>query len=138
MFPADRANRAIPARPSRSSQHGPVTLARPAVETRVNRDEERLNYQLDRLERVLPAWLHRALKWLREPRAAWIRIPVGLLLILGGMFSILPVLGIWMLPVGLILLAQDIPFLRRPIRHLLIWTERRWIRWKLRRRSAQG
>ena len=100
----------------------------------MNRDEQRLNYHLDRLERKLPAWLHRTLKWLREPRAGWVRIPVGVLLILGGLFSILPLLGAWMLPLGLILLAQDIPFLRRPLRRALIWVERRWTRWKQRRR----
>lgn len=100
----------------------------------MNRDEHRLNRQLDRLEASLPKWLHRALRWLREPGAAWVRIPVGVMLVLGGIFSILPLLGLWMLPFGLILLAQDIPFLRRPLRRALMWVERRWIRWKLRRR----
>lgn len=103
----------------------------------MNRDEQRLNYHLDRLERKLPSWLHSALKWLREPGAAWVRIPVGVLLILGGVFSILPFLGAWMLPLGLILLAQDIPLLRRPLRRALIWIERRWIRWKRRRRARR-
>ncbi|MEO5830019.1 MAG: hypothetical protein ABIQ36_05570 [Rhodanobacter sp.] len=107
------------------------------LESRLNRDEQRLNYHLDRLERRLPRWLHRTLKWLREPSAAWVRVPVGALLILGGIFSILPLLGAWMLPVGLILLAQDIPFLRRPLRRVLIWAERRWIRWKLRRAARR-
>ena len=101
----------------------------------MNRDEQRLNYRLDRLEQNLPAWLHRALKWLREPQAAWLRIPLGVVLILGGVFSILPLLSAWMLPFGLILLAQDIPFLRRPLRRALIWCERRWVRWKRRRRA---
>lgn len=101
----------------------------------MNKDEHRLNRRLDRMERYLPRWLHRALRWLREPNAGWVRIPVGVLLVLGGVFSVLPLLGIWMLPLGLILLAQDIPFLRRPLRRVLIWGERHWIRWKLRRRA---
>ena len=100
----------------------------------MNRDVHRLNRQLDRLEQILPSWLHRTLRWLREPKAGWVRIPVGVLLVLGGIFGILPLLGAWMLPLGLILLAQDIPFLRRPLRRALIWTEKRWIRWKQRRR----
>ena len=104
----------------------------------MDRDEQRLNHQLDRLEQALPRWLHRSLKWLREPKAAWVRIPLGILLVLGGIFSILPLLGLWMLPVGLILLAQDIPFLRRPTRRMLAWVERRWIRWKLRRKRSGG
>ena len=105
-----------------------------AREWLVNRDEQRLNHQLDRLEQVLPAWLHRVLLWLRAPGAAWLRIPLGLMLVFGGLLSFLPVLGIWMLPLGLLLLAQDLPFLRRPVRRALIWAERRWIRWKRRRR----
>jgi hypothetical protein len=37
--------------------------------------------------------------------------PAGLLLILGGLLF-LPILGIWMLPLGLLLLAEDLPVLR--------------------------
>jgi hypothetical protein len=94
----------------------------------VKRDEQRLNHQLDRLERGMPQAVRRPMRWLREPSSRWLRIPVGLLLLLGGVFSILPLLGIWMLPLGLLLLAQDIPFLRRPTRKGLLWTEKRWIR----------
>jgi hypothetical protein len=39
------------------------------------------------------------------------RIPLAILLIFGGIFSLLPVLGLWMLPLGLVLFAQDLPFL---------------------------
>jgi hypothetical protein len=35
-----------------------------------------------------------------------------LLLILGGLLFFLPILGIWMLPLGLLLLAEDLPVLR--------------------------
>ena len=38
--------------------------------------------------------------------------PSGLLLILGGVLSFLPIRGIWMLPLGLLLLAEDLPVLR--------------------------
>lgn len=78
------------------------------------------------------------MRWLREPSSRWIRIPAGLLLISGGIFSILPLLGLWMLPLGLLLLAQDLPFLRRPTRRALLWMERRWVRWKRRRRNRPG
>lgn len=102
-----------------------------------DRDEERLNRQLDRIERELPAPVSRTVRWLREPSARWIRIPAGILLAVGGIFSILPLLGLWMLPLGLLLLAQDLPFLRRPIRRALLWGECHWVRWKRRRRQAE-
>lgn len=104
----------------------------------IDKDEERLNRQLDRFEREMPKSLGQSIRWLREPSSRWIRIPAGLLLIAGGIFSILPLLGLWMLPLGLLLLAQDVPFLRRPMRRALLWVERRWVRWKWRRRNKAG
>lgn len=101
-----------------------------------SKDIHRLNRQLDRFERHLPRWIARSVRWLRAPRARWVRIPVGLLLVLGGIFSFLPLLGVWMLPLGLLLLAQDVPFLRRPTRRGLLWMERRWLRWKRNRRRG--
>jgi hypothetical protein len=103
----------------------------------VTTDVHRLNRLLDRYERRLPARVARPLRWLRAPSSRWVRVPVGLLLIVGGLFSILPVLGLWMLPLGLLLLAQDLPFLRRPMRRAIVLLERRWLRWK-RERSARG
>lgn len=98
------------------------------------KDEERLNRQLDRIEQELPRGLSRCIRWLREPSSRWVRIPAGVILIAGGIFSILPLLGLWMLPLGLLLLAQDLPFLRRPTRRGLLCAERRWLRWKRSRR----
>lgn len=37
----------------------------------------------------------------------------GVLIMLAGMLGFLPVLGFWMIPLGLALLATDIPFLRK-------------------------
>ena len=96
----------------------------------VGKDEARLNRQLDRIQQELPVGLSCCIRWLREPSSRWVRIPAGITLIVGGIFSILPVLGLWMLPLGLLLLAQDMPFLQRPIRRGLLWAERRWVRWK--------
>ena len=45
-------------------------------------------------------WTAGIVKWLRNPKNAFVRIPVALLLILGGIFSFLPILGLWMLPLG--------------------------------------
>ena len=55
------------------------------------------------------------------------RGPLAILLIMGGIFSFLPVLGLWMLPLGLLLFAQDVPFLQKPIAGTLGWVERKWI-----------
>jgi hypothetical protein len=38
-----------------------------------------------------------------------------------------------MIPLGALLLAQDIPFLRRPVGRALVWRERQWIKWNRRR-----
>jgi hypothetical protein len=87
------------------------------------------------LERELPERVARVVRRLRHPDARWIRIPVGLLAVLGGILSFLPVLGIWMLPLGLLLLAYDIPFLRKPVGRFTIWAAWRWAR--LRRAVAR-
>ena len=69
--------------------------------------------RLRRLLRRLPGRMQAITRWLRKPASRWARIPAGILLILGGCLAILPVFGLWMLPLGLMLLADDIPPLRR-------------------------
>jgi hypothetical protein len=100
----------------------------------INKDEARLNRHFHRMEAQLPGWIARPIRWLRVPSSRWIRVPVGLCLIAGGLLSVLPVLGLWMLPLGLLLLAEDVPFLRRPMLRALLWVERRWLRWRRSRR----
>jgi len=94
----------------------------------VGKDEARLNRLLDRIERKVPGGFARALHMLRQPLAMPLRIPLGLLLVVGGIFSFLPVLGIWMLPLGLLLLAVDVPFLRAPMGHAAVRLRRWWQR----------
>ncbi|MCJ2036542.1 hypothetical protein [Methylobacterium sp. J-068] len=84
--------------------------------------------RVDALSAKLPDRLRRAVDWLREPSRVWIRLAAAFLFILGGIFSILPVLGLWMLPVGLALLAQDVPGLKVPLEHAARWIERAWAR----------
>ncbi|MFC5087088.1 hypothetical protein [Microvirga arabica] len=79
------------------------------------------------LDREVPERVARALRWLRDPNSRWIRIPIGLLLILSSALWFLPVLGIEFLPLGLLLIAQDVPFLRRPVGLAVIWLVRKWI-----------
>jgi hypothetical protein len=97
-----------------------------------DRNKRRLDLHLDRWQRARPRWAARGLRWLRKPSARWLRIPIGLLLVLCGLFGFLPVLGFWMLIPGLLLLSLDLPFLRLPMRVTIVRT-RYWYR-RLRRR----
>jgi len=95
----------------------------------IDEDQQRLDGLLDRLEAQTPKSVGNAIHWIRTPAARWVRIPAGLLLIVGGLLSFLPVLGLWMLPLGLLLLALDIPFLKGPVGKSLVWAEQKWDRW---------
>ncbi|MDP6346027.1 MAG: hypothetical protein QF578_07290 [Alphaproteobacteria bacterium] len=55
----------------------------------------------------------------------WARMAVGLALILGGLLGFLPVVGFWMLPLGLLVLSYDLPRVRRWRRRLEVWWWRR-------------
>ena len=61
--------------------------------------------------------VHSVKKW---PRIA--RITVGSLLIVGGLLGFFPVLGFWMIPLGLVVLAVDF----RWARHALVNLKLRW------------
>jgi hypothetical protein len=74
--------------------------------------------------------------WLRKPSSRLVRIPVAVLLVAGGIFSFLPILGLWMLPLGLVLFAQDVPVLQKPMAKSLGWIERKWIE-RQRAKNAQ-
>jgi hypothetical protein len=47
------------------------------------------------------------------PGSATLRIALGCLLLLGGCLWFLPLLGLWMLPLGLLVLSVDFPVARR-------------------------
>ncbi|WP_223478032.1 hypothetical protein [Oricola indica] len=54
------------------------------------------------------------------------RIALGSALVVGGALGFLPVVGFWMLPLGLLILAQDIPRVRRWRRKLILrWSRRK-------------
>ena len=89
-------------------------------------DRER---RLELLIQRLPPRVQAMVRRLRQPSARWLRIPAGLLLMLGGIFAILPILGLWMLPLGLVLLAEDVPPLRRATDRALAWIEHRRPHW---------
>ncbi len=92
---------------------------------------EHIRNELDRhfawFEAKLPPRPAKFVGWLRKPSSRLVRIPLAILLIVGGIFSFLPILGLWMLPLGLVLFAQDVPLLQTPMARMLGWVERKWI-----------
>lgn len=59
------------------------------------------------------------------PQSRKRRIAIGLGLIFLGMLGFLPVLGFWMIPLGLFVLSYDFAFVRRYRRKAVLWWERR-------------
>jgi len=89
--------------------------------------QKKLDKAFEGLEHETPDRVARAIRWLRDPESKWVRIPLGLLLIVGGIFGFLPILGVEFIPLGLLLIAQDIPFLREPVGTLTLWLEHKWL-----------
>lgn len=106
----------------------------------VTQGKQTLDKAYENLEQETPDRVSRAIRWLRKPEARWIRWPVGLALIVAGFFGFLPIIGIEMIPVGLLLIAQDIPFLRKPVGKAMLWLEAQWRklrdRWRKRHHKA--
>src|SRR5690606_36566646 len=89
-------------------------------------DKEILERAFDELEKETPDAVCRTIAWLRDPKARWVRIPTGLLIIVASFFWFLPVVGIEFLPIGLLLIAQNVPFLPRPVGKLMLRLEADW------------
>src|ERR1700744_3258497 len=87
---------------------------------------EELNKYFDAIESRMPPRLSGSIRWLRTPSSFWVRLLVAVLLIVGGVSSFLPILGVWRLPLGLLLIAQDFPILQGPILAALRWAEGKW------------
>jgi len=100
----------------------------------MTRRERRFQRQFDVLARLIPP-LRGPMGRLRKDSWFPIRFPLALLLILGGFLGFLPVLGFWMLPLGLLLLAVDLPVLRVPISALIIRVRRLTGKWRRRWRD---
>jgi hypothetical protein len=60
--------------------------------------------ELDRyfelFRRRVPTKVSTFILWLQEPSSFLVRVVVACLLILGGVFSFLPIFGLWMLPLA--------------------------------------
>jgi len=75
-------------------------------------DPERLLDALDAFE----AWNCR--------QSPFLRLPLGSALCLGGIAFVLPIFGLWMLPLGLLVLSEDIRWLRDRRERLEAWLRR--------------
>ena len=68
------------------------------------------------------------------PQSRLARILIGCAFLVGGCLAILPVFGVWMLPLGFLILSMDIALVRR-------WRRRgqvRYSRWRVRRRALKA
>ncbi|PRY79441.1 hypothetical protein CLV80_10284 [Yoonia maritima] len=88
---------------------------------------KRFEREFHRVAELAP-WIER----LRQPGWFVVRLFLALVLIVGGCLAILPVLGLWMIPVGMLLLAIDIPALQGPLATLIV--RGRWTWHRLRKR----
>ena len=62
---------------------------------------------------------------LQLPGSRPVRVLIGILLILCGFLGFLPILGFWMVPMGLVVLSIDLPFVRRGRRKVEVWWGKR-------------
>ena len=110
--------------------------------TQGQRGQDELNEAFEKLQQETPDVVTRVICRLRKPQARIVRIPLGLLFICAGFLWFLPALGLWCLPIGLLLIAQDVPFLRRPVGRMTLYLLDRWVRlrkwWAQRRARAKA
>ncbi|MDR6632544.1 hypothetical protein J2X72_001328 [Phyllobacterium sp. 1468] len=60
------------------------------------------------------------------PQSVAMRRTLGGALVAGGALGFLPVLGFWMVPLGLVVLSQDSALVRRKRRQIEVKLGRRW------------
>lgn len=68
---------------------------------------------------------------MKLPESRWLRTTIGVVLVFCGILGFLPVLGFWMMPLGLLVLSHDSHFVRRQRRRLAVW----WATRKARRNA---
>jgi hypothetical protein len=118
-----------------------MNISRATGEGSLSQHQKELDRHFAWFEKKLPPRPAKFVSWVRKPSSIYARIPLAILLVAGGFLSFLPVLGLWMLPLGLLLFAQDVPPLQKPMALGLGWIERKWLereRAKLERERARN
>ena len=70
------------------------------------------------LKREIEIMARKVTRWSYDHLPPGIRSIVGALFFIGGCFGFLPILGFWMIPVGVMLIMLDLPFSRH---HVIDW-----------------
>ncbi|MBQ2262695.1 MAG: hypothetical protein II336_15155 [Loktanella sp.] len=97
----------------------------------MQRQRDRIRARFDRQYRKISPHVP-GMARIRKPGWMVARIIIAVIFILGGFLAILPVFGLWMIPVGLLLLAIDLPMLQGPVSRILIRGRRRIDLWRRR------
>ncbi len=105
----------------RDSQHAQEALV--AAKQMNKTDAQKLDAIVEKYSDKIPRPLGRFIRWMRNPKLRWLRLIVGTLLVIFGILGFLPILGFWMVPLGLIILAQDCKWLQRPTLNAVMWLE---------------
>ena len=84
------------------------------------------------LERIAGEKLRRIKLFGREiilPQSRLLRVTIGVVLVILGCFGFLPILGFWMIPLGLLVLSYEFAAIRRWRRRFVVQWGRREGRW---------
>ena len=84
-----------------------------------------LDTEWEKFRQRLPHWMAAGLHGLMQS-SPWLRWPAAFVLIVAGIFGFLPILGFWMVPLGLLLIVKDIPPLHAPLARLFDYINRKW------------
>ncbi len=88
------------------------------------RQSRRLERQLEAMTRFAPR-TRGVMQSVVKGRLRYVRLPLGLVLVSFGLVGFLPVVGFWMVPLGLVLLAIDIPAISPFVTSALVRARRR-------------
>ena len=77
------------------------------------------------LAQEVAGWMYRVLHWGNTHVPPGFRTLLGFLFMIGGVFGFLPVLGFWMLPLGVAFVALDVPPARRRLNLWMVTLHRK-------------